>query len=398
MTRFFLSNLLFKMEKENSLLVFIQILLIYLKQKLISLINSIEICCLLKLKFGLKVNKQRNGSSDIDYCYLQLNKVSRSFSFVIQQLPDEIRDIICIFYLVLRGLDTIEDDPNVPIQQKRILLKTFHEKLFVHHWSIENIGDNQQSKDLLTNFHRILNVFQSFDVKYQRIIVDITKRMADGMIRFVESNDSIETLDEYNLYCHYVAGLVGHGLSQIFVESHLESKSLIDNLSLSNSMGLFLQKTNIIRDYLEDLHAGRIWWPKQIWNKYVSQIDLLSTNPTDNRSVECLNEMICDALTHLPDVLLYLNQIQNEQIFRFCAIPQLMALATLEQLYSNPKVFTSIVKIRKGLSAKILFNSSNIIEINRWIQTLTQQFQKKIIINNHLHHPKSIYQSLTLTF
>ena len=30
-------------------------------------------------------------------------------------------------------------------------------------------------------------------------------------------------------------------------------------------MGLFLQKTNIIRDYLEDLEGGRTFWPDEVW-------------------------------------------------------------------------------------------------------------------------------------
>jgi farnesyl-diphosphate farnesyltransferase len=34
---------------------------------------------------------------------------------------------------------------------------------------------------------------------------------------------------------------------------------------LSNSMGLFLQKTNIIRDYLEDINEKRIFWPREVW-------------------------------------------------------------------------------------------------------------------------------------
>jgi farnesyl-diphosphate farnesyltransferase len=33
---------------------------------------------------------------------------------------------------------------------------------------------------------------------------------------------------------------------------------------LSNSMGLFLQKTNIIRDYLEDIEEGRTFWPREV--------------------------------------------------------------------------------------------------------------------------------------
>ncbi len=39
-------------------------------------------------------------------------------------------------------------------------------------------------------------------------------------------------------------------------------------LSFDFSMGLFLQKTNIIRDYLEDYVDGRAFWPQDVWKKH----------------------------------------------------------------------------------------------------------------------------------
>ena len=65
-------------------------------------------------------------------------------------------------------------------------------------------------------------------------------------------------------YCHYVAGLVGIGLTQLFGASGLEDSSIEKNTRLANSMGLFLQKTNIIRDYLEDIVQDREFWPKEV--------------------------------------------------------------------------------------------------------------------------------------
>ena len=65
-------------------------------------------------------------------------------------------------------------------------------------------------------------------------------------------------------YCHYVAGLVGIGLSRLFSASELESPEVGEDHQLANSMGLFLQKTNIIRDYLEDILQGREFWPKEV--------------------------------------------------------------------------------------------------------------------------------------
>lgn len=41
---------------------------------------------------------------------------------------------------------------------------------------------------------------------------------------------------------------------QLFASSQLESEEFGDMEELANHMGLFLQKTNIIRDYLEDIN------------------------------------------------------------------------------------------------------------------------------------------------
>ena len=49
---------------------------------------------------------------------------------MIQQLPPELRDPVCIFYLVLRALDTVEDDMAIPVPDKLPTLLSFHEKVY----------------------------------------------------------------------------------------------------------------------------------------------------------------------------------------------------------------------------------------------------------------------------
>ena len=56
--------------------------------------------------------KQIPSEPDLAFCFTMLQRVSRSFAFIIQQLGPDLRNVVCIFYLVLRGLDTIEDDTS----------------------------------------------------------------------------------------------------------------------------------------------------------------------------------------------------------------------------------------------------------------------------------------------
>jgi len=46
----------------------------------------------------------------LEFCDFILGKVSRSFAAVIRQLPSQLLVEVMVFYLVLRALDTVEDD------------------------------------------------------------------------------------------------------------------------------------------------------------------------------------------------------------------------------------------------------------------------------------------------
>tara|TARA_R110002050_G_scaffold24442_3_gene65434 strand:+ start:1240 stop:1566 length:327 start_codon:yes stop_codon:yes gene_type:complete len=94
----------------------------------------------------------------MEFCYAVLNKVSRSFALVIQQLPESLKDCICIFYLVLRGLDSVEDDQDVPNEVKLPLLRVFDEKLEVDGYSLENVGDTPDYKYLMSQFGKVKRV------------------------------------------------------------------------------------------------------------------------------------------------------------------------------------------------------------------------------------------------
>src|SRR6266498_3717672 len=125
-------------------------------------------------------------------------------------------------------------------------------------------------------------------------------------------------------------------------------------------MGLFLQKINIIRDLTEDLTESRKYWPKQIWSKYVKEIEELILPKNKMNSIYCLSEMILNTLLHVIDCLDYLFQVKNDDIliFGFAAKPLIVAYATLALAFKNHKIFTAEnkIKIRKGENAKVSLN------------------------------------------
>jgi len=122
-------------------------------------------------------------------------------------------------------------------------------------------------------------------------------------------------------------------------------------------MGLLLQKTNILRDFKEDVDDGRMFWPKEIWGKYASHPSELCLPENADKARWALSEMTLDALSHATDALEYLSLLRNQTVFNFCAIPQVMAIATLEKCFGNLEVFERNVKIRRSTTVDVHISS-----------------------------------------
>ncbi|KAF8405311.1 hypothetical protein HHK36_010215 [Tetracentron sinense] len=329
---------------------------------------------LMKLKIAARhAEKQIPPEPHWAFCYSMLHKVSRSFGLVIQQLDTELRNSVCIFYLVLRALDTVEDDTSIPSDTKVPILVAFHRHIYDSDWHFSCLqteastayapvgcilepktrlqqprchGGTKHYKVLMDQFHHVSTAFLELGRRYLKYLIQ-----------------QVETIDDYDEYCHYVAGLVGLGLSKLFHASNLED---LAPDSISNSMGLFLQKTNIIRDYLEDINEipkSRMFWPRQIWSKYVNRLEDLKYEENSVKAVQSLNDMVTNALIHVEDSLKYMCALRDPAIFRFCAIPQIMAIGTLALCYNNIEVFRGVVKMRRGLTAKVIDRTKSMSDV-----------------------------------
>eukprot|EP00922_Rhytidocystis_sp_ex-Travisia-forbesii_P024039 GHVS01035313.1.p1 GENE.GHVS01035313.1~~GHVS01035313.1.p1 ORF type:complete len:564 (+),score=135.03 GHVS01035313.1:193-1692(+) len=305
------------------------------------------------------------------FCYRMLQLTSRSFCAVIMELHEELRLSVVVFYLTLRALDTIEDDTTIAWEVKETEMRLFASRLddrpggVGEEWNGKGLGigkglfisdstTNQNEVELLEQFDKVISVFRTLKPQYRDCIQTVTAKMSSGMLKYLQKE--VNTLADYDEYCYYVAGLVGHGLTGLIRSSQLEGDRLLGDQpqQLANSMGLFLQKTNITRDFHEDTTQAtpRVFYPKQIWGKYATTFTSLGDDK--NKAMCCLNEMVCNALQHVPDVLAYCSLTRELSVLRFCAIPLLMAIGTLERLYDNEDVLTGVVKIRKGEAVRLI--------------------------------------------
>lgn len=302
------------------------------------------------------------------------------------ELHPELLLPICVFYLILRGLDTIEDDTSIPLDVKEPLLREFKDKLEVDGWTFDGNRPEEKDRELLVQFHNVITEFKKMKPAYQKIIKDIADRMGKGMadycVRAEQGDNKVNTIKDYDLYCYYVAGLVGEGLTRLFVEAGFARPQLLERPNLFISMGLFLQKTNIIRDVREDEDDGRRFWPKEIWSNHVDKWEDLFRPENREKALNCNSEMILNALGHVEECLFYLAGLREQSVFNFAAIPQSMAIATLELCFRNGAMFERNIKITKGQACALMTASTQNVRI------ICDTFRKYVRAIHKKNNPK----------
>lgn len=321
-------------------------------------------------------------SDSLKECYRYLALTSRSFVAVIQELHPELLVPVTLFYLVLRALDTIEDDPTIPVPRKIQLLREFHTHLQDDGWTFSDNGPNEKDRELLVHFGCVITELKKLKRPYFDIIYDITIKMENGFADYVAladaDPDGIRTVKDYELYCHHAAGVVGEGCTRLFVEAKLANPVLLERGQLSESMGQFLQQINVIRDIKEDWDDARRWWPQEVWGKRFDKWEDIFKPENREKAMQVTSELLHIALGNVEDCLVYIAGIKEQSVFNFVAIPQAMAIATLECVFRNPAIFERNVKITKGDACQIMIESTqNFHVLCNLFKRYTQRIQKK---------------------
>lgn len=356
------------------------------------MISLDELLAVVQLKMSRPLHPIGYRGRDLTRCYELLRLTSRSFASVIEQLHPELRDAMMIFYVVLRGLDTIEDDTGLDNKVKLPILRTFRNVLKTNDWTFHDSSETEKDRVVLQEFDCILREYHKLKPEYQDIIADITEKMGNGMADYIalenqQNFEGVKTIADYDLYCHHVAGIVGEGITRMAVISKFGDRKLAEKEELFESMGLFLQKTNIIRDYREDIDDGRSFWPQEVWGNYAENLIEFTKKENTTKGLHCISELSLHSLRHVEHVLEYLSAINDESLFRFCAIPQAMSIATLELVFNNTDVFQRNVKITKGETAKLIVGSRTMPEV----YAIFRHYIRKIHARNKVDDPNFLH-------
>jgi farnesyl-diphosphate farnesyltransferase len=271
---------------------------------------------------------------------------------VIPRLPAAVRREVGNYYLLCRYLDSIEDSTLSAEQKERALSEFVRVAKEIDFAALSALSAKilpavtaATDREMVAGFAPVLSEFGGFDPKSREIAVRWLATMASGMNEF--SMRRIQTFKELDAYCYYVAGTVGHYLTDIFAYK-FGWKRLDGFRKRCEDFGLFLQKTNIIRDFSRDYSEGRVFWPSELFARHgVSESDVLDGKNTEKGQL-ILAEMVADARRHVQPSEEYVEQIPLEllQLQQACAIPLLMAIPTLDKCAENPAVFDVKQKVK----------------------------------------------------
>lgn len=297
--------------------------------------------------------------SDRELQVYLLQGVSRTFALTIPLLPSDLLNIIANAYLLCRIVDTIEDEPALIGEEKRLFCKNFENVIagkaeannFAHELSkrLSHATIPEEHK-LIDQTPRVIKITQSFDKINRDALEQCVHIMSEGMIHFQIEKRSygLKNIKELDKYCYCVAGVVGEMLTKIFC--HYSSAIALNRdrmLTLSVSFGQGLQMTNILKDIWEDNSRSACWLPQDIFAKEGVDLKNLTTIHTDENFSKGLAHLIGIAHMHLENALQYVMLIpKNEKgIRKFCLWNIGMAILTLRKINYNRK-FTSGVDVK----------------------------------------------------
>lgn len=284
--------------------------------------------------------------SDDDFQSNMLAGVSRTFALTIPQLPPSLCRVVANAYLLCRVVDTIEDEPGLSGARKSYFCQEFLRTL--------NRAKNAEpfsgqlgaalshqtpaaEHELIRNVRRVIQITRSFSAPQREALQRCVRTMAKGMAQFQLRNEKhgLQSLEDLDRYCYYVAGVVGQMLTRLFC---LHSPEIAKNrdalMALAISFGQGLQMTNILKDVWEDYHLGACWLPREIFAE--EGFDLRNLANAQNRRgfQRGIQRLVGIAHGHLRNALAYTLLIPSHEvgIRNFCLWAIGLAVLTLQKI------------------------------------------------------------------
>lgn len=334
------------------------------------------------------------------YLDIFMNKVSRSFAILMPFLEEPLNYFLAASYLLCRVVDNIEDCQQ-PAAWKKLRFEEFMQLLkdpflaadILALWQQQAWPGLTPDEQKLMGFEDGLplwQIYSCFPAETRQIIDHWTATMARGMRQLEEPYQSpqfihrqgvqvLATAEDYNRYCYYVAGTVGHLSTELVINHyHLNDTVAAGLLDDCEACGRGLQKTNIIKDFAKDLNRGISYLP-DTWLGEVNYtpLALAGAGPTWVRKV------LQNAVHELRNATAYLLTLPySASGYRMasllCLLPAyqtlLLAAEQQEQLFTPHHQ----VKISRLTMGRCLLDARSMVADNQAIERYSRQLEQAI--------------------
>jgi farnesyl-diphosphate farnesyltransferase len=311
-----------------------------------------------------------------------LRIASRTFAIGIERLPGVLCEAATAAYLLLRVSDYLEDNEEMPSDEKVALLNVWvnvlREEANIEQLTSQLGEADTSNPDAIVAQHAkdILLHLRSLPEQVQEIIVKHVISSTQGMARWTKRGPKVDNENDLDDYMFEVAGRVGYLVTQLFAWYSLNiRKKEKEIMPLAREFGLGLQTVNVIRGMREDFDRGWIYIPK----KFLQEMNLSSEQLFDpehrQQALKVLDMMTDKAERHLRQALQYVKALPWWQhgIRLGCIFPLMFAIRTLAISRRNAQVFESEAKMTREEVKRIVMQATLWGWSNSWLDNYYQE-------------------------
>jgi farnesyl-diphosphate farnesyltransferase len=206
-----------------------------------------------------------------DFIARHLLGVSRTYALVVPMLPPALADPVGLAYLVMRVVDTLEDDTHLTASDRRTLLAALDRALDGDPTGTAQLvtvaGDTPEERALMQAAGQLFDRLQRVPASQAAAIRTCARAMAAGVQELLDRSaarrqayPAVRDAAELREYCYYVAGVVGEMLCTLMAD-YLGDARLLEQRATAVELGTGLQLVNILKDAHGDSHHGRRYLP-----------------------------------------------------------------------------------------------------------------------------------------
>jgi farnesyl-diphosphate farnesyltransferase len=324
---------------------------------------------------------------------LLLPRVSRTFALGIKMLPARLEAPVRLGYLLCRIADTVEDDlalaPERKVELLDDLLSAFDDARAADEFGlcIAELTANDDYLELVASTAQVFQGYRALDERTRAILRRWIGEMIGGMRGVVLQHRygiRIGTLDEFRQYCYYVAGTVGHLLTELWREhsAAVGSATYARLLEDCEAFGEALQTVNILKDIAWDAEQeNAIYVPAALLAAAGSGHGTLLHEDRRAENRAALEPLMRLAHDDIERALRYIEAIPAAamRIRLFCVLPILFAVATVRELEQSDAMLVpgGGVKISRAEVRALVVAGSTSTLTNRTLRWLVERVRKR---------------------